>query len=116
MKNTKMGKRLAELRAERKETQEFVAEAIGISTEYLSKIENDKKMPSLEVIMLLKEYYDISLDYLLCGKKEQKCDIIRLWENLDNFTQRMVRSIMESVVNNVVEYEQEKRIMEKEQV
>ncbi|MBQ3601563.1 MAG: helix-turn-helix transcriptional regulator [Lachnospiraceae bacterium] len=116
MKKTNMGKRLAELRAERKETQEFVAEAIGISTEYLSKIENDKKMPSLEVIMLLKEYYDISLDYLLCGKKEQKCDIIRLWENLDNCTQRMVRSIMESVVNNVVEYEQEKRIMEKEQV
>lgn len=116
MKKTNMGKRLAELRAERKETQEFVAEAIGISTEYLSKIENDKKMPSLEVIMLLKEYYDISLDYLLCGKKEQKCDIIRLWENLDNCTQKMVRSIMESIVNNVVEYEQEKRIMEKEQV
>ena len=116
MKKTNMGKRLAELRAERKETQEFVAEAIGISTEYLSKIENDKKMPSLEVIMLLKEYYDISLDYLLCGKKEQKCDIIRLWENLDNCTQRMVRSIMESVVNNVVEYEQEKMRMEKELV
>ena len=116
MKKTNMGKRLAELRAERKETQEFVAEAIGISTEYLSKIENDQKMPSLEVIMLLKEYYDISLDYLLCGKKEQKCDIIRLWENLDNCTQKMVRSIMESIVNNVVEYEQEKRIMEKEQV
>ena len=116
MKNTKMGKRLAELRAERKETQEFVAEAIGISTEYLSKIENDKKMPSLEVIMLLKEYYDTSLDYLLCGKKEQKCDIIRLWENLDNCSQRMVRNIVESVVNNVIEYEQEKRIMEKEQV
>lgn len=116
MKKTKMGKRLAELRAERKETQEFVAEAIGISTEYLSKIENDKKMPSLEVIMLLKEYYDISLDYLLCGKKEQKCDIIRLWENLDNCSQRMVRNIVESVVNNVIEYEQEKRIMEKEQV
>ena len=111
-----MGKRLAELRAERKETQEFVAEAIGISTEYLSKIENDKKMPSLEVIMLLKEYYDTSLDYLLCGKKEQKCDIIRLWENLDNCSQRMVRNIVESVVNNVIEYEQEKRIMEKEQV
>lgn len=116
MKNTKMGKRLSELRAERKETQEFVAEAIGISTEYLSKIENDKKMPSLEVIMLLKEYYDTSLDYLLCGKKEQKCDIIRLWENLDNCSQRMVRNIVESVVNNVIEYEQEKRIMEKEQV
>lgn len=116
MKKTNMGKRLAELRAERKETQEFVAEAIGISTEYLSKIENDKKMPSLEVIMLLKEYYDISLDYLLCGKKEQKCDIIRLWENLDNCSQRMVRNIVESVVNNVIEYEQEKRIMEKEQV
>ena len=111
-----MGKRLAELRAERKETQEFVAEAIGISTEYLSKIENDKKMPSLEVIMLLKEYYDTSLDYLLCGKREQKCDIIRLSENLDNCSQRMVRNIVESVVNNVIEYEQEKRIMEKEQV
>ena len=116
MKNINMGKRLAELRAERKETQEFVAEAIGISTEYLSKIENDKKMPSLDVIMLLKEYYNTSLDYLLCGKREEKCDIIRLWENLDNCTQKMVRSIMESVVNNVIVYEQEKRIMEKEQV
>lgn len=47
-------------------------------------------MPSLEVLMLLKEYYNTSLDYLLCGKIEQKCDIIRLWGNLDNCTQRMV--------------------------
>lgn len=116
MKNINMGKRLAELRVKRNETQEVVAEAIGISTEYLSKIENDKKVPSLEVIMLLKEYYNTSLDYLLCGKREQKCDIIRLWENLDNCTQRMVRNIMESVVNHVVEYEQEKMSMEKEQV
>ena len=116
MKNTKMGKRLAELRANRNETQEVVAEAINISTEYLSKIENDKKVPSIEVIMLLKEYYNTSLDYLLCGTREQKCDIIRLWENLDNCTQKMVRSIMESVVNNVVEYEQEKMRMEKELV
>ena len=116
MKNTNMGKRLAELRAKRNETQEVVAEAIGISTEYLSKIENDKKVPSLEVIMLLKEYYNTSLDYLLCGKREEKCDIIRLWENLDNCTQNMVRSIMESVVNNVIIYEQEKIRMEKELV
>ncbi len=116
MKNINMGKRLAELRAERNETQEAVAEAINISTEYLSKIENDKKVPSLEVIMLLKEYYNTSLDYLLCGKREQKCDIIRLWENLDNCTQNMVRNIMESVVNNVIVYEQEKMRMEKELV
>ncbi|MBQ3784336.1 MAG: helix-turn-helix transcriptional regulator [Lachnospiraceae bacterium] len=80
----------------------------------MSKIENDKKVPSIEVIMLLKEYYNTSLDYLLCGTREQKCDIIRIWENLDNCTQRMVRNIMESVVNNVVVYEQEKKSMEKE--
>ena len=62
--------------------------------------------------MLLKEYYNTSLDYLLYGKREQKCDMIRLWENLDDCTQNMVRSIMESVVNNVIEYEQEKMKME----
>lgn len=66
--------------------------------------------------MLLKEYYNTSLDYLLYGKREQKCDMIRLWENLDDCTQNMVRSIMESVVNNVIEYEQEKMKMEKELV
>lgn len=42
--------------------------------------------------------------------------MIRLWENLDDCTQNMVRSIMESVVNNVIEYEQEKMKMEKELV
>ena len=58
--------------------------------------------------MLLKEYYNTSLDYLLYGKSEQECDIIRLWGNLDDCTQNMVRNIMESVVNNVIVYEQKK--------
>lgn len=107
MKNSSMGKRLADLRAEKNEKQEVVAETIGISLEYLSKIENNKKIPSLDVIMLLKEHYETSMDYILYGQKERKCDIIRMWENLDDNEQKMVRNIMECVVEQVMEYGKE---------
>ncbi len=107
MRNSSMGKRLADLRAEKNEKQEVVAETIGISPEYLSKIENNKKVPSLDVIMLLKEHYETSMDYILYGKKERKCDIIRIWGNLDNDAQKMVCNIMECVVEQVMEYGKE---------
>lgn len=101
MKNTNMGKRLAELRAERNETQEVVAEAINISTEYLSKIENDKKVPSMDVTKSLAGYYDTTLDYLVYGRGKTKSNIILLAEELDARTQKLLQELVEYVVSNI---------------
>lgn len=108
MDKKKMGERLAELRNNKNETQEVVAEVIGITTEYLSKIENDKKMPSMEVTKSLAEYYDTTLDYLVYGRKKRKCNMISIDGDIDDKIQEMLQNIVDSVVNIINVYEREK--------
>lgn len=52
-------------RARRNYTQERLAELAGITTEYLSRIENEKVCPTILVIANLALALDVSLDKLL---------------------------------------------------
>lgn len=54
------------------------------------------------------KYNGIIMDYILYGQKEWKYDIIKIWGNMDNDVWKMVRNIMECVVEQVMEYEKEK--------
>jgi transcriptional regulator with XRE-family HTH domain len=58
-----IGTRLAKNRAEKGITQESLAEAVGISTSYISLIENDQKKPSYSLLIKLANYFDVSIDY-----------------------------------------------------
>ena len=49
----------------RKMTQATLAKTIGISTPYLSQLENEDRTPSLEVLKNIAETLDISLDDLV---------------------------------------------------
>ena len=60
----KLGKRLKELRKERKETQEQVAKAIGIVVRHYQRIELDEGLPGIEVFNDLADYFQVNLDYL----------------------------------------------------
>ena len=60
----KLGKRLKELRKERKETQEQVAKAIGIVVRHYQRIELDEGVPGIEVFNDLADYFQVNLDYL----------------------------------------------------
>lgn len=108
MERNGMGKRLVDLRKEKHDTQEFVAEAIGITTEYLSKIENNKKVPSIDVTKRLARYYNRTLDYIVYGTKSRECKFIHVDEEIDTRTQKMLQDIVDSIVNNIRDYEQEK--------
>lgn len=61
-----MGKRLLGLRKAVGLTQVEVAVATGLGRPYLSVLEKDKKEGSVASICALADFYDVSMDYLLC--------------------------------------------------
>lgn len=59
------GRRLKELRTEKRESQKNVARKIGISVNAISQYESNARFPNEEILKRLCEYYNISSDYLL---------------------------------------------------
>lgn len=61
----KFGERLLKLREEREETQQQLADAIGITRQSLSRYETNERTPNIDLIFKVAKHYNISADYLL---------------------------------------------------
>ena len=59
---------LREIRKKKGYTQLKVAMDLSISREVLSYYENGKRSPDLQMLLLLSQYFDVSVDYLITGK------------------------------------------------
>ncbi|MDR2648859.1 MAG: helix-turn-helix transcriptional regulator [Clostridiales bacterium] len=51
--------------------QSELGEAIGISLQQISSMENGVRAPSVEVLVALADYFSVSLD-VLCGRSESR--------------------------------------------
>jgi len=60
-----IGKKIKELRTERGLTQAQACAILHIARNTLSQYETGKALPSLEVLILLAKYFDVTTDYLL---------------------------------------------------
>ena len=60
-----LGMRVKKLRAAKGLTQEKLAEALGISVEYVGKIERGKRTPSLDLVIAMSKFFHASTDYIL---------------------------------------------------
>lgn len=60
---------LREIRRKKGLSQLKVAMDLSISREALSYYENGKRSPDLQMLILLSEYFDVSIDYLITGKE-----------------------------------------------
>lgn len=69
MDTVKIGKFLAELRRERELTQEKLSERLGISNKTVSRWENGNYMPPVEMLMELSDFYRVSINEILSGKR-----------------------------------------------
>lgn len=69
MDTVKIGKFLAELRREKELTQEQLAERLGTSNKTISRWENGNYMPLVEMLCLLSEFYGVSINELISGKR-----------------------------------------------
>lgn len=63
----KLNERLKKLRATKKLNQDDIAKILGISLSSYQKYEREKGSvtPSLDVLIRIADYYNVSLDYLL---------------------------------------------------
>lgn len=66
------GERLKQLRQSKDWSQPELAQAIGIEQSYLSKLENDKSVPSPDMLNRILEAFDIDIETLLQGMDESE--------------------------------------------
>lgn len=59
------GNILEELRKDRKMTQKELSEVIYVTTGTISNYENDRYLPDIEKLIMLADYFNVTIDYLL---------------------------------------------------
>lgn len=62
-------KGLKKIRKDKHLNQQKVAMDLNISREALSYYENGKREPSLQMLVKMSEYFNVSIDYLITGKE-----------------------------------------------
>ena len=70
-----MKNNLKKLRAERKLTQVALQMQTGIEQALLSKFENGERTPPTETLVILADFYDVSIDYILCRTENPKINV-----------------------------------------
>lgn len=60
---------LYEIRKKKKYSQQKVALDLSLSREAISHYENGKRSPDIETLLLLSEYFNVSIDYLIRGEE-----------------------------------------------
>lgn len=59
------GTRLRLLRREKDVTQQVISQLLSVTKTQISEIENGKSTTTLERLVILSDYFDVSCDYLL---------------------------------------------------
>lgn len=72
MNNTKIGAFLKELRKEKGFTQEQLAEQLNVSRRSVSRWETGYNLPDLDILIEMADYYDVGLQELLSGERENE--------------------------------------------
>ena len=73
---TIFGKKLKELRIERENTQQQLADIFNVSKTTICQWETHKQEPSLEDVVKIAKYFDVTIDYL-CGLEENSSNKIK---------------------------------------
>ena len=65
-----LGMKVRELRRRDGRTQEALAEALGVTSQAVSRWELEHSYPDLELLPVIAEYFSVSTDFLL-GLREE---------------------------------------------
>lgn len=68
----KVDTNLKKMRLEKHLTQAEVQAQTGISQVLLSKYETQKRLPPTKTLIILADFYNVSIDYLLCRTQSQR--------------------------------------------
>jgi len=97
-----LGQRIRERRLALNMTQQGLAEALEITPQHVSLIEQDKSAPSLALLPKLAEELGVSIDYLVAGKEGIITDTIpaiKANKNLKPKAKRILIALVEEFTN-----------------
>lgn len=77
--NQKFAEKLQSLRKEKGLTQAELAEKVSVSPQAVSKWEKGESLPDISTLMLLADFFDVTVDELL-GKEVKKTPIVEVVE------------------------------------
>ena len=72
-----LGSRINEYRRQRNITQEQLADAMGVSSQAVSKWENDISCPDISVMPQLADYFNVTLDRLVRGEEPMRPQVLQ---------------------------------------
>ncbi|WKY49133.1 helix-turn-helix domain-containing protein [Eubacteriaceae bacterium ES3] len=72
MENNTFGTRLKALRISKRLTQESFANLFYLNKSSISKYEKDKNLPENLLLVKIADYFEVSVDYLLCRTDQPK--------------------------------------------
>lgn len=75
--NVGTGKRVQEMRIKAGYSQEELGEIIGVGDKYFTRIERGVRACSVDVLMLLAQTLDTSVDYLVFGEERNDHEILK---------------------------------------
>lgn len=75
-----IGEKIAELRRDRKMTQEGLANMIGVSAQSVSKWENNVTMPDIVLLPIIADIFEVTVDELLSVKAKPKARTVPIEE------------------------------------
>ena len=102
MENT-LGKRIAALRRQKELTQDNLAQILDVSSQAVSKRENDQTCPDISLLPQLAQTLGVSVDELLSGKSEQPPVVQMLpKEKQKDINDMMLRIIVDSAAGDKV--------------
>ncbi|MDE7124282.1 MAG: helix-turn-helix domain-containing protein, partial [Eubacterium sp.] len=94
--NKKFSSFIAELRKEQSLTQKELADRIGVSDKAVSRWENGKNYPDIEIIQSLGEIFNVSVSELLQGERLEKEEVISVSE------QNVVKAVKKNKLLKIV--------------
>lgn len=71
-----IGRRISELRKGSSLSQEYVAEKLGVTRQAVSKWETDASAPDTYNLIALAELFDVSVEYIATGKKQESESVV----------------------------------------
>ena len=89
------GKRIQQLRKERGLTQEQLAEKLNVSQNTIAKIESGLRRPSIDFLLEISEFFNVSTNYLVFGvHAEDAAD-----EKLKRISMKQLKSLIKLLKN-----------------
>ncbi|MFL8712597.1 helix-turn-helix domain-containing protein [Clostridioides sp. GD02377] len=70
------GQRLKEMRVQKNLTGEELGKILNVTKVAISNWESGRRFPSQDILISIADYFDISLDFLLCRENEKQAFFI----------------------------------------